>query len=221
MPALQIDPRAKMVIALIWTVAMTMVESIVALIVGLIPIIVIVYWSRQQQAFARWLRLALLMIAGWVVIALLTLDWRMAVQIGLRILVLAGIFFVFLRTTSPEDLGGALQQMGVPFSITFLLTASLQYVGVMEHRIRQIIDAQRARGIPLEPGWRALRFYPALLVPLLVQSLIAADHLAAAMEVRGFSRSGRSHLVTYHWRSRDTLAVGGTLLAALLIWSQC
>lgn len=221
MPALHIDPRAKTVITLIWTVAMTMVESVVALIAGLIPIIVIVYWSRQQQAFLRWLRLVAVMITGWVIIALLTLDWQTAVQIGVRILVLASIFFAFLRTTSPEDLGGAWQQIGAPFPIVFLLTASLQYVGVMEHRIRQIIDAQRARGIPLEPGCRALRFYPALLVPLLVQSLMAAEHLAAAMETRGFSRSGRSQLVTYHWRSRDSLAVGVTLLAALLIWSQC
>lgn len=87
----------------------------------------------------------------------------------------------------------------------------------MEHRIRQIIDAQRARGIPLEPGWRALRFYPALLVPLLVQSLTAAEHLAAAMEVRGFGRPGRSQLVAYRWRYRDTVAVGVTLLAASVL----
>ncbi len=217
MPALYLDPRAKTVIALIWTFAMTVVESVVALIIGLAPILVIVYWSGQQPAFLRWLRLVTVMIAGWVIIALLTLDWQIAVQIGLRILVLASIFFVFLRTTSPEDLGGAWQQMGVPFPIVFLLTASLQYVGVMEHRIRQIIDAQRARGIPLEPGWRALRFYPALLVPLLVQSLTAAEHLAAAMEVRGFGRSGRSQLVAYRWRYRDTVAVGVTLLAASVL----
>jgi len=221
MPTLQLDPRANMVIALIWTVAMTMVESIAALILGLIPIIIIVYWCRQQQAFVRWLRMIAVIIAGWVMIAILSLDWQIALQIGLRILVLAGIFFVFLRTTSPEDLGGALQQIGVPFSITFLLTASLQYVGVMEHRIRQIIDAQRARGIPLEPGWHALRFYPALLIPLLAQSFIAAEHLAAAMEAREFSRLGRTQLVVYHWRYLDTIAVGVTLLAALLIWSQC
>ncbi|MGQ9482882.1 energy-coupling factor transporter transmembrane component T family protein [Chloroflexus sp.] len=217
--AFHLDPRAKTLMALLWTVVLSTAESIPVLMIGMMPVLLIVWCSGQQPAFLRWLRLIALMITGWMIIALLTLDRQTALTVGLRILALSSIFFVFLRTTTPEDLGGAWQQTGAPFPLIFLLTTSLQYVQVMEQRIQHIIAAQRARGIPLEPGWQALRYYPALLIPLLVQSLVSAGHLAAAMEARGFGRAGRSQFLTYHWRLRDWLAIGMTGIAAwFLFW---
>ena len=92
----------------------------------------------------------------------------------------------------PEDLGRSLRQMGVPYEFCFILTTSLRYVPFMGIKIRRIVDAQRSRGIDLRPRIRNVPHFVALLMPLLVQSFILADHLAMAMESRGFARGGRT-----------------------------
>ncbi len=81
-----------------------------------------------------------------------------------------------------------------------------------------MLDAQRARGIPLEPGWAALRHYPAFFGPILIQSFQMAEELAEAMEARGFGRPGRTFLIEYRMVARDwlALAAAGALLLVYL-----
>ncbi len=90
----------------------------------------------------------------------------------------------------------------------------MAFVPVLSRRAQEVMDAQRARGIPLSPGLRGLRHYPALLLPLLVQAFTLADQLAEAMEARGFGRPGRTFLREYRMGVRDWVSA---LLAVLLL----
>ena len=69
----------------------------------------------------------------------------------------------------------------------------------------------------MKPGWRALQNYPALMIPLLIQSFQLADALAEAMEARGFGRSGRSFRKVYRMGILDWLAIicGWTVVVGL------
>jgi energy-coupling factor transport system permease protein len=91
---------------------------------------------------------------------------------------------------------------------------------VIGRKARAVIDAQRSRGIRLEPGWAALRHWPAFLAPLLIQAFTLADELAEAMEARGFSRPGRSFHRDFRMGPADWTAVAGAagLLAAGIGW---
>jgi energy-coupling factor transport system permease protein len=119
------------------------------------------------------------------------------------------VFFLFFKSTAPEDLGNSLVQAGLPFPVAFVMMAAMQFAPIIGHKARAVIEAQQARGIALNPGWRALRNYPALLIPLLLQAFQMADALAEAMEVRGFSRSGRTYRNVYRMQTRDWLALVG------------
>ncbi|GAB4557815.1 MAG: energy-coupling factor transporter transmembrane component T [Anaerolineae bacterium] len=214
MMRLGLDPRARTIMALSWAAAATVARGVPMIAASIIPLLAITVAAGQSRALLRWLRLIGVTIVSWFVISWIAFSWAAAIEASLRLLALALTFFVLFRTTSPEDLGGAWQQAGLPFSLAFVLTTSMQYVAVMESRARQIIDAQRARGIPLEPGWQAVRHYAALFIPLLVQAFQAADHLAEAMEARGFGRTPRTQLREYRWRGRDSIAILITLAAA-------
>jgi energy-coupling factor transport system permease protein len=91
--------------------------------------------------------------------------------------------------------------MGVPYPFAFVLSASMQFVPVLLRRLRNIRDAQRARGIPIEGGLSLLTHLPALAGPLLIQSFKFADELAEAMEARGFGMPGRRfrHEPRFRW----------------------
>ena len=108
----------------------------------------------------------------------------------------------------------------MPYSVAFVFSTSLQFVPVITRKTKNVIDAQRARGISLEPGWSALRHYPAFLGPLLIQAFQLAEELAEAMEARGFGRPGRTFLKEYRLRKKDWLVLAGGLLIliACLLW---
>ena len=139
----------------------------------------------------------------------------------MKLLNLTSAFFVFFSATVPEDLGNALVKIGLPYPVAFVLSTSMQFVPIMGRKIKNVLDAQRARGIPLEPGLSALRHYPAFFGPILIQSFQMAEELAEAMEARGFGRPGRTFFKDYKMVARDwiVLIASAALLVVYLIYA--
>ena len=119
-------------------------------------------------------------------------------------------------------MGNALRKMGVPYEISFILTTSLRYVPMIGRKVRQITDAQQARGIDLRPRIKSILNFMALMMPLLVQSFILADELALAMESRGFGRKRRSAHKSDHlpFKEYGVMAISFGLLIALIWWER-
>jgi len=154
------------------------------------------------------------------IIALFAFDLVTAIVAALRLLTIGTVFFLFFQTTSPEALSNALIKMGTPYPFVFVLTTSMQFVHVLIRRVISIRDAQRARGIPIEGGLRALWYLPALAGPLLIQAFQLADELAEAMEARGFGAPGRRfryepHLMLLDW-AIITVSIAALVIVVLL-----
>jgi energy-coupling factor transport system permease protein len=184
-------------------------------------LLAMIWINDQWRPYGRWLLMLLPMAFFFGGLTWWSVDFPAGLQAALSLITLTSTFFIFFALTVPEDLGNVLVKMGLPYPVAFVMTASLQFVPVMSRKASQIIDAQRARGIELRPGWQALRRYPAFLGPLLIQAFQMAEALAEAMECRGFGRGGRRHLEEYRLRCRDWVAMGigiiGGAICLLLI----
>jgi len=153
------------------------------------------------------------------IIAYLAFDLITGIVSGLRLLTIGTTFFLFFQTTSPGMLSNGLLKMGLPYPFAFVLSASMQFVPVLIRRARNIRDAQRARGIPIEGSLGTLLHLPALAGPLLIQAFKFADELAEAMEARGFGISGRSFRYELRFRWSDWMAVTISLIALTIALS--
>ena len=69
----------------------------------------------------------------------------------------------------------------------------------------------------MEPGWAALRHYPAFLSPVLIQAFQLAEALAEAMESRGFGLTGRTFLKEFRMAPVDWVAMSAGLIVLLLL----
>jgi energy-coupling factor transport system permease protein len=212
-----LDPRTKLLLAIAYTAFLIKANSLVWLTAGLANLAGLVLILGLGGAWLRHLRLILVMTAIVVVISWLSFDLTVAILAGLRLMTIVSTFFLFFQTTLPEDLGNALVKMGVPYAFAFILTSSMQFVPVISKKVRNIIDAQRSRGIRLERDVISLQNYPALLAPLLIQSFKLSDELAEAMEARGFSRPGRTFLSDYRLQALDWLVLAGVVVTLLVI----
>ncbi len=108
-----------------------------------------------------------------------------------RILAVVGSFLLLSLTTRPDRLMIALQQHGVPNSLTYIILATIQIAPRFQAKASTILDAQRSRGLETEGGFgRRARALLPLVVPLVLGSIVDVEERAIALEARAFSRTG-------------------------------
>jgi energy-coupling factor transport system permease protein len=214
-----LDPRTKLLLSLYYAVLVVASGRFDWLAAEWGVLVILFVLIGKARAYLRWLRMLLPMALFFGLVMWWSLNLEAAVIAALKLLALTSTFFIFFTTTEPTDLGNSLVKMGLPYVAAFVMSTALQFVPVISRKAGNILDAQRARGIPLEPGWSALRHYPAFWGPLLIQSFRLAEELAEAMEVRGFGRPHRTFLKVYTLRVADWLAMaaGLVILAACLL----
>jgi len=116
---------------------------------------------------------------------------RFAVAAVGRMLSVFGSFLLLSLSTRPDRLMIALAQRGLSASVSYIVLTTLQIVPRFQAKARQILDAQRARGLETEGNiLTRLRTLPALLGPLILSSLIEIEDRAIALEARAFKRPG-------------------------------
>lgn len=114
-----------------------------------------------------------------------------ALAMGVRLLNLAGISVLFIMTTSHDDFIRSLRGMRVPPTLAFSLGYALRSTTALTEDTRQIMDAQRSRGLELDRGnfIRNRDKLAALFIPSTVSLLKRSKQTADAMQARGFRQS--------------------------------
>lgn len=214
------DPRTKLALTIIYAAWIVGMDGFAWLGAAFGMLLLLLIVLGQVRAYGRWLRLVVPMSIFFGAVVWWSAGRDAAVFAALKLLTLTSSFFAFFSTTVPEDLANSLVKMGLPYAVAFVLSTALQFVPMMGRKARNVLDAQRARGIPLEPGWSALRYYPAFLGPILIQAFQFAEELAEAMETRGFGLPGRTFLKDYRLKTIDWIAIvaGMTLLIVSMIF---
>ncbi len=211
-----LDPRTKLLLATCYAILVVTSHRMAELISELGFLLLFVIVLGKGKEYLHWLRLILPMALFFGLVTWWSAGKGPAAHAALKLLTLTSVFFAFFSITLPEDLGNALVKAGLPYAVAFVMSTGLQFVPIIGRKSRNVLDAQRARGIPLEPGWSAVKRYPAFLAPLLIQSFQLAEELAEAMEARGFGRPGRTFLKEYRLRKMDWIVQAGALVALIL-----
>lgn len=117
-------------------------------------------------------------------------------RLALRLLLLVALSSLLTLTTRPLAAARALEGflkplgwLGLPVAELALMSLlSLRFLPILALEADRVVKAQLSRGAPLDHGswlarWRAMR---GVLVPIFVRALQHADHMALAMEARGY-----------------------------------
>lgn len=108
-----------------------------------------------------------------------------------RVLIVVSSFLWLALTTRTDLLMTALNQRGLPPSLSYLIVSSIQIIPRFQARAETILDAQRSRGLEIGGNLRSrARAVIPLVVPLILSSLIDVEERALAIEARGFNNPG-------------------------------
>ncbi|WP_332450691.1 energy-coupling factor transporter transmembrane component T family protein [Methanoculleus sp.] len=116
-----------------------------------------------------------------------------AAAMGLRVLVIGGISFLFVMTTSYTGFVASLRASRLPPVIAFSLGYALKSMTALTEDLRNIMDAQRSRALEFDRGTliKNRKKFMALGIPMTVSVLNRARYVTEAMQSRGFASIAR------------------------------
>ncbi len=146
---------------------------------------------------------------------LLELGWFKLTDVGL--LVALGKFFlivnpilafvVFFASTKPYLLMWTLEKFRVPHKLALTFVIALSLVPTTVRAARDVIDAQRARGLALDKGsvLDRVRKHIPIIVPLFSKMLTDVWDLSLVLATRGVGYGRKTYVFEPSWKPLDTV----------------
>lgn len=233
----RIDPRAKVILALVYIICSFLCKNILsfaALIISALVLILlsriplrIVYQSVKPLIFI--LLFTVLINIFWTTGDTILFEWKFihiylegvmtAVFMIVRILTLIiGTSMFLTYTTTPIALTDALEQLLSPLKkinvpvheFAMMMTIALRFIPTLVDETEKIMSAQKARGTDFSNGSllkRAKALIP-ILIPLFVSAFRRAEELATAMECRCYhGGEGRTRMKILKYHPGDFVAI--------------
>ena len=240
----KLDPRTKILLVVLYIVALFCAKSVVSyglvalclaacvhiskvgikqLVRGLKPVLFIIIFTGILNLFFtpgdRYL-------LEWGFLHISDVGLRNAIFMVLRIMLLIMGTFLMTYTTSPialtdglESLLNGLKRFRVPVhELAMMMSIALRFIPTLIEETDKIMSAQKARGADFESGnliQKAKALIP-ILVPLFISAFRRADELATAMECRCYhGGEGRTKLHVLKYERRDYVALAAGVLICM------
>ncbi len=231
----RMDPRAKLLLDILFLVILFTTQKFTGILVGLLFIIICYVIAQIKVVMIfRSIRpilpliiftaiLNMLFIKGeeplfsWWIISIYPEGIRTAAFMLLRILTLIIGMSLLTYTTSPIMLTDAIERLLSPLKkirfpvheLSMMMTIALRFIPTLVEETDKIMSAQKARGADMDSGnvlKRAKALVP-VLIPLFVSAFKRANELATAMECRCYhGGEGRTRLKILKTAPRDYIA---------------
>ena len=243
----KLDPRTKLILVIVYIVALFTAKSYLSyavvivvfiacvviskirlksLVSGLKPIlIIIIITAILNILFTRGGRV----LAEFWKITITSEGVRIAAFMVIRLMLLIMGTFILTYTTSPISLTDGLERLLSPLKklkvpvheLAMMMSIALRFIPTLIEETDKIMSAQKARGADFETGGlieKAKTLLP-LLVPLFVSAFRRADELAVAMESRCYhGGEGRTRMNVLTMKRRDWIALAlGAVFLAAII----
>ena len=244
----RLDPRTKLIMLVVYIVALFMAVSWVSygimaafllvaikistippksIVKGMKPLVMILVFTGILNLFFTTGE-GTPLVSFWV-LTIYAEGITRAFFMVVRILMLISGTFLLTYTTSPialtdglESLMGPLKKVGVPVhELSMMMCIALRFIPTLIEETDKIMCAQKARGADFENGSlvdRAKALIP-ILVPLFISAFRRADELATAMECRCYhGGDGRTKMKLLRYKRWDYSTF---LIGAVLMAAVC
>lgn len=118
---------------------------------------------------------------------LTTTGLEKGIQFILRMMII--VFSATIITTSnSREIVQGLVQWGLAYDIAFMVALGIRFLPLLREEVRDSLIAIQLRGIEIDniPLKERIRLYSHIFTPVLVGTIIKAEKLSTAIEMRGF-----------------------------------
>ena len=246
-PVHRLDPRTKLLLLVVYIVALFLAKSWVSYGIMLLVLVLVVKISAiPPKSILKGMKpLVMILVFTGVLNLFFTQEgetlvafWGLAITTGgleraffmvVRILMLISGTFLLTYTTSPISLTDGLESLLSPLNkikvpvheLSMMMCIALRFIPTLIEETDKIMCAQKARGADFENGSlveRAKALLP-ILVPLFISAFRRADELATAMECRCYQGGqGRTKMKLLRYGRNDLVAFSLGAVVVVGVW---
>jgi cobalt/nickel transport system permease protein len=187
----QVDPRARIIFAFVFTLIVAISASVSSLLLAIAAGLLLVAVARiaPGDLFRRLLPLEILLVAMAMLLTVPRFSHeslRLAAVIGLKTNAAVLAVIALVGTMDAVTLGHALAHLYVPQRLAQLLLFMVRYFDVLGREYSRLRAAMRVRCFRPRMNGHSYRTYGYLIGMLLVRSFDRSERVLAAMKCRGF-----------------------------------
>ncbi|MEJ5314050.1 MULTISPECIES: energy-coupling factor transporter transmembrane protein EcfT [Anaerolinea] len=134
----------------------------------------------------------------------------------LRIISIASLFIILPFTMDPRLYGVTFKGLGFPDKLAYTMDLAFRFIPTIARDFNVTLDAQRARGFEIDKGkmniFQRIRRMAPLMVPVTMNSILAGEDIANAMDLRCFGLKKRSWIENLHFKTGDFVLIGFSIL---------
>lgn len=124
-------------------------------------------------------------------------------------------------TTDPSHIGAAFKGMGLSDKIAYAIDLAFRFLPTVSRDFNTTLDAQRARGFEIDKlrggiFGKIARLAP-MVVPVVIGSVVGAEDIISAMELRCFGVGKRTWLVELQATPRDRVIIVLSIIVFVVI----
>nr|WP_321257124.1 cobalt ECF transporter T component CbiQ [uncultured Pseudodesulfovibrio sp.] len=229
----RIDPRIRLLCGALLTIPLAILNSQPPALIGLAFGALLIFIARLKlaQVLKRLMVVNTFILFLWAFLPFslpgnplwsigpfnaTTQGVNLALLITIKSNAIVLTLMALMGTISVQNLGPAIQQLGIPHKLCHILLFTYRYIFVIHQEYRTMRTAMQARGFKPKTNAHTYRSYAWLVGMLLVKSWDRAERVQGAMRCRGFH--GRFYSLTkFSTKSTDFIFLAVCLLFAARI----
>ncbi len=243
----KMDPRCKLVLTIIYMVAIFLVKSYLGYVTTILLLLSTIFISKVPlKVVFKSIKAVLFLLIFTLIINLLfykqgtvlvswwkiTITWQgidyaIKMLFRLSLLVMGASMLTF--TTTATELTDGIESLLYPLKfikvpvhdIAIIMSIALRFIPTLVEETQKIMNAQKARGAQIDTGGFLTRVKAMLpiLIPLFVSAFRRADELADALDARCYNASDkRTKMKVLKFRLADYM---GLLILAIFVAAIC
>ena len=243
----KMDPRCKLVLTIIYMVAIFLVKSYLGYVTTILLLLSTIFISKVPlKVVFKSIKAVLFLLIFTLIINLLfykqgtvlvswwkiTITWQgidyaIKMLFRLSLLVMGASMLTF--TTTATELTDGIESLLYPLKfikvpvhdIAIIMSIALRFIPTLVEETQKIMNAQKARGAQIDTGgfFTRVKAMLPILIPLFVSAFRRADELADALDARCYNASDkRTKMKVLKFRLADYM---GLLILAIFVAAIC
>ncbi len=243
----RMDPRCKILLTIIYMVAIFLVKSYLGYVTTMLLLLSTVFISKVPlKVVIKSIKAVLFLLIFTLIINLLfykqgtvlvswwkiTITWQgidYAVKMLFRLTLLVMGASMLTFTTTATELTDGIESLLYPLKfikvpvhdIAIIMSIALRFIPTLVEETQKIMNAQKARGAQIDTGgfFTRVKAMLPILIPLFVSAFRRADELADALDARCYNASDkRTKMKVLRFRLADYMSL---LLIAIFVAGIC
>jgi len=188
------NPKIKILLLIIISTFALFIKDLFYISLFCISIIFVIFLFKIQSKFFEWIKpisiicsfIIILQTFTYIPIKFSLEGLIFGVTISLRLFVVLSVVFTFVSTTSMKELSESFSFL--PNDLALMIMLAFRLLPLVKDETIKIINAQKSRGL----NFKSLNFFDTyfpIMIPLFSKTLERSNHLALAMESRGFEQN--------------------------------